>query len=411
MTEEDYFDRGKKAFDRSDWVEVIEAFSKVIELNPSDAAAYNRRGFALRNLGRHHEAIADFDQAIEHDPKNATAYSNKGSALGKLGRHHEAIADFDQAIEHDPKNATAYNNRGNAKINLGRYEEAIVDCAKAIALDPKMAAAYNNRGNAKTNLGRYEEAIADFDQAIERDSNSAIAYNNRGSTKISLGRHEDAIADFDQAIERDKNYAMAYYKRGLLKRKLEQEAEALKDFKKANEIDPTVISEEQAAALQKDAQKNKQKTEEVEGFQKIFEDIRKDHDDTRKRWFWASLFMVGLTLSMLIALPTIDRCLGLGLTNWEYNFHAIYIFLALTTGFVTRQYTNAKRLMLEETNRLAMAKLFEKIHNSDIAKNKEYHLFMPGLIQSIVYSTRKDGNAAKGGSTAMEEVLNRLKDK
>ena len=238
------------------------------------------------------------------------------------------------------------------------------------------------------------------------------AYTNRGNAKTNLGRHQEASTDYDKAIELNPNNAKAYYNRGQLKRKLGKEEEAVEDFKKADEIDPTVIPEEQSAELRKDALIDKQGTEDVEGVQEIFKELIKIHNGMRKWWLGASVSMVALTFTMLIALPTIDICWELDLTRWAYNFYIIYIFLTLITGFTIRQYTNAKRLMLEETNRLAMAKLFEKIQNSDIDKNKEYHLFIPGLIQSIVYSTGKDGDAEKGGSTAIvEEILSRLKDR
>ena len=378
MTEEDYFKRGAQAIDKANWVEAIEAFSKV----------------------------------IVHDSNNATAYNCRGIALGRLGRYEEAIVDCDKAIELEPNNAATYTNRGVVKQELGRYQEAIVDHDKAIKLGLNDAKVYYNRGIPKQELGRNQEAIADYGKAIEIAPDYAVAYNNRGAAKKDLGQYEDAIADYDKAIELDPNYAKAYYNRGQLKSGLGKKEEALKDIRKANEIDPILIAKEQSAKQQKDALRDKQGTEEVEGFQKIFEDLWETHNGMRKWWLGVSVSMVVLTFTMLIAHTTIDIFWELDLTRWAYNFYIIYIFLTLTTGFTTRQYTNAKRLMLKEINRLAMAKLFEKIQNSDIDKNKEYHLFIPGLIQSIVYSTGKDGDAEKGGSTAIvEEILSRLKDR
>jgi hypothetical protein len=42
----------------------VKNLDKIIELNPNDDVAYNKRGFAKYNLGLMEDAIKDFDQAI-----------------------------------------------------------------------------------------------------------------------------------------------------------------------------------------------------------------------------------------------------------------------------------------------------------------------------------------------------------
>ena len=60
------------------------------------------KGVALRDLGRHEEAIAAFDKAIEIDPQCAKAWNNKGIALDKLAKHEEAKEAFEKALEINP---------------------------------------------------------------------------------------------------------------------------------------------------------------------------------------------------------------------------------------------------------------------------------------------------------------------
>jgi tetratricopeptide (TPR) repeat protein len=71
------------------------------------AKEWNDKGFALKNLGRHQEAIQCFDTALAIDPRNVDAWYNKGATLINLGRHQEAIQCLDKALEIDPKNARA----------------------------------------------------------------------------------------------------------------------------------------------------------------------------------------------------------------------------------------------------------------------------------------------------------------
>ncbi|MCE2524123.1 MAG: tetratricopeptide repeat protein, partial [Rhodobacteraceae bacterium] len=43
-------------------------------------------------------AIASYDEAVRLDPNNAAAYNNRGIAKKEMGRHEEAIADYDEAV-------------------------------------------------------------------------------------------------------------------------------------------------------------------------------------------------------------------------------------------------------------------------------------------------------------------------
>ena len=211
----------------------IDAYNKSIWLKPDLAEAYNNRGNAKKNLGRHQEAIADLDEAIRLKPDLAEAYTNRGNARNRLGRREEAIADHDEAIRLKPDDAMTYNNRGVAKDNLGHREEAIADYDEAIRLKPDLAEAYNNRGNAKNSLGRREAAIKDYDEVIRLKPDYAIAYNNRGVTKDSLGRREEAIMDFEEAIRLKPDYAMAYNSRGRTNVSLNRVDKARRDFETA----------------------------------------------------------------------------------------------------------------------------------------------------------------------------------
>ena len=113
------------------------------------------------------KAYRGMTKSLELDPDDATAWNNKGNALGNLGRHEEAIKCYDKAIEIAPNYAYAWNNKGIFLVNLGRYDESIEYFDKAIELDPNLSMAWNNRGLALDNLGNYEEGIECYDKAIE----------------------------------------------------------------------------------------------------------------------------------------------------------------------------------------------------------------------------------------------------
>jgi len=73
---------------QSRWQEAADTNSRIIELVPSDAEAYNRLGKAYTELGRIAEARSAYQQAIEADPANLIAQRN----LDRLSRINESEA-------------------------------------------------------------------------------------------------------------------------------------------------------------------------------------------------------------------------------------------------------------------------------------------------------------------------------
>lgn len=143
------------------------------QLNGVQADYWNVRGIdaknkskTFRNQGKcdeaveaYEEAIQAFDKVIALDPKNVKSRINKGNAFSDQGKHYEAIqahdkADlayskaiefYDEALDIDPKNAKAWNNKGTVLRDKSKYNEAIQAYKEAIKLDPKLVLVLNNK--------------------------------------------------------------------------------------------------------------------------------------------------------------------------------------------------------------------------------------------------------------------------
>ena len=239
-TAEDYLSLGLTFRQRRDFEKAINAYDKVIELDPEDMRAYRSRGFAKRASEDISGAIADFDKVIELDPEDIRAYRSRGFAKRSSGDISGAIADFDKVIELDPEDMRAYRSRGFAKRSSGDISGAIADFDKVVELDPEDIRSYRIRGFAKRSSGDISGAIADFDKVLEFDPQYAQAYVDRGIAKRASRDHQGAIADFDNAIELAPEYALAYRYRGRAKRALGNEMGAQADFAKAQELDPSL---------------------------------------------------------------------------------------------------------------------------------------------------------------------------
>jgi tetratricopeptide (TPR) repeat protein len=93
------------------------------------------------------KAIADYTQAINLEPTNAPIYFRRGNAYYGKGNYDQAIADYTKAIRLEPDNTRAYYNRSLAYSAKG-------DCDRAIADWEAMLKIYPNNACAKENLER-----------------------------------------------------------------------------------------------------------------------------------------------------------------------------------------------------------------------------------------------------------------
>ena len=105
--------------------------------------------YKLADAGKDKGAIEDYTRAIEIDPKDAAAYFNRGGSHSKLGDNEQAIEDYTRAIEIDPKYAAAYNNRGIAHRNLGNSEMEAQDFATAKRLREEQTSATKTKSSFK----------------------------------------------------------------------------------------------------------------------------------------------------------------------------------------------------------------------------------------------------------------------
>lgn len=101
------------------------------------ASSWIEKGVELVIQGKYNEAIQAFNQAIQLDPTDAVAYNNRGVAYGELEYNEQEIEDCTKAIELNPKLAVAYYHRGIAYQKLGNRTKVEKDKKMAYALNPK----------------------------------------------------------------------------------------------------------------------------------------------------------------------------------------------------------------------------------------------------------------------------------
>jgi len=122
-------------------VDALAAYQMALQLNPTDAQIYCRRGHLLLDELRTAEALADFEQAVKLAPGLANGYFGRAHVRFQTENFAEAIGDYDVALRLDDQHAQALFERGYCKFKLGDVEKARLDRRAAIDLDPTLAKA------------------------------------------------------------------------------------------------------------------------------------------------------------------------------------------------------------------------------------------------------------------------------
>src|ERR1700730_7729506 len=99
----DTFNQSLEALKRKEYYLAIAGFNAVLQLDPTNAAAYHNRGSAYHGLGNYDKAVANYTTAVRLDPGQALTYTSRGIACKLKGDYGRAVADYATAIRIDPQ--------------------------------------------------------------------------------------------------------------------------------------------------------------------------------------------------------------------------------------------------------------------------------------------------------------------
>jgi len=116
-------------------VEAIEAYQRVLQIEPDHAAAHINLGTVYYNRQEYAASEFHYRRAVEIDPRYALAYFDLGNVLDETGRVQEAIEAYRNALHLAPTYADAHYNLALAYEKTGEPRRALAHWRSYVKLD------------------------------------------------------------------------------------------------------------------------------------------------------------------------------------------------------------------------------------------------------------------------------------
>lgn len=195
-----YLATARTAFENGLFESALRNFSKVLEFNPRNAAAWTGQVRMLIELGEYREARLWADKALEQFPHEPELLAAKAVALGRTGDLQGAIAFSDASIEE--RGDTPYIWLARGDVLLARREPRADYCFdKALLLAPKDWFIVWLEARIRHYYRQFAIALKLLQQAVEWNAGHFLLWLELGRTQLALGLAGPAAVSFGRAQE------------------------------------------------------------------------------------------------------------------------------------------------------------------------------------------------------------------
>ncbi len=173
-----HFNQGVDFYRKRNNVKAIQAYEKVIQIDPMFIEAYNNLGVLYQEMGHYDKALEVFQKAIQINPQYEKILNNLGTLLLLRERYEESKEAFQKALIINPNNIESHINLGILFKKQGQMDQAIGSYQKALSLNPLHGETHYNMGLLYEQLEKWDLAIHHYQTFIE----------------LSLKTHPDLVA-------------------------------------------------------------------------------------------------------------------------------------------------------------------------------------------------------------------------
>jgi tetratricopeptide (TPR) repeat protein len=178
---------------------VLDAYHRIIALNPASAQAYMLMGEALDQMKDPIGAVREFRSAIQANPKEPNVHFGLGYLLWAQGQYPEAAQEFQAEIGNDSQHLQAMLYLADSKIQMNQMEEARPLLENLEKINPNNAMIHLDLGIVYADQDRKQEAMAQLQTAVKLAPNNVNAHYRLARIYRSMGMTAQAKVEFDKA--------------------------------------------------------------------------------------------------------------------------------------------------------------------------------------------------------------------
>lgn len=226
-------------------------FQKILEKNPSNAAAHNGLGLvyyrktstsdmSVRGNAEtyYNKALQEFSLAVKNDPNCYKAYDNTGKILMDAGRLDDAEKYFKKALEIRPDYSKGVEDYGKVLYAKNQIDAAIDKYKEALSLNSRNSSAYCNLGEALIRKGDYSTAIRQLQTSLYLFPNSAPVHDLLGRAYELQGNEAAALSEYKKSFLIKPEYLPPYLRLADIYRNRGDDEIAISELRNAMSINP-----------------------------------------------------------------------------------------------------------------------------------------------------------------------------
>jgi predicted Zn-dependent protease len=232
--------RGIIFYQREQFPQAIDAFSKAAGQDPADRESIEMEGVSLFRMGRSQEAIPLLEKA-RTGVQGANIDPNYVLALCYIDvqRYDDARREFAAQYGFDPDSAEAHLLAGRFFLRRELRDQAAAEASKALAINPSIPLAHELLGEVALARGDTAAAIRELEAERKINPLNPDLYDRLGDAYLRNGQYTDAQTALNRAVLLEPQSTGPFILLGETFLKLNQPIQALQYLDRAVRMDPS----------------------------------------------------------------------------------------------------------------------------------------------------------------------------
>ena len=183
-------------------VQALEALKQWATLYPDDKLAFQFLGMLHSMRSEFDLAVDAYSKLLELDPFESQISLELGRALKAAKRQDEAIAHFESFIQQYPEKNEGYNELAGIYSDQGNLDKELEIRQKAQSTTPDDPNTLLNLATVHRRLGNFDEAVQLYNQALslsQLPQDQLASHRGLGGYYWFRGQHQQAIESFEKA--------------------------------------------------------------------------------------------------------------------------------------------------------------------------------------------------------------------